>query len=320
MIKTLTFVKGAVSTKDLVPVLTNFHFYDGRVQGGNGRVTIDAPLDLGGKNITVPAAPFLKAITACDGAPVLKITEGGQLSVRKGSFRSILPLADQEAFPRVDVEAEKKCHKPSPGFIKALRAVRPFIGEDASRPWACGALFKDGYIYATNNVVMVRVPWDMPDNVCLNIPSFAIDELIRIGEEPAGFMFSETSAVFHYGDRWLRSQLFETEWPDVAAFFDFGESLDPVPPGLLEAVTKVLPFCPDSRFPVITLGAEGVATADGTMTASVGDMELPEGKYRAEPLLAVLSRAVVIDLTKYPSAVPFAGASGLQGVMIGVKR
>lgn len=320
MIKTLNFVKGAVSTKDLVPVLANFHFYGGRVQGGNGRITIDAPLSLGdGMDITVPATAFLKAIAACDGAPILKITEGGRLSVRKGAFKSLLPLADGLTFPRKDVDiTEGMLWKMDAGLIKALRTVRPFIGQDASRPWACGALFKDGYIYATNNVVMVRVPWDMPDDVCLNIPFFAIDELVRIGEEPAGFMFSDTDAVFHYGDRWLRSQLFDSKWPDVGAFFN-DEVLEKVPEGLRAAVEKIVPFCPDSKFPVITLGGEGVTTADGTMTASVGDMELPDGKYRAEPLLAVLSHATEIDLTKYPSAVPFAGASGLQGVMIGVK-
>jgi DNA polymerase III sliding clamp (beta) subunit (PCNA family) len=320
MIKTLNFVKGAVSTKDLVPVLTNFHFYDGRVQGGNGRITIDAPLDLGGRNITVPAVPFLKAITACDGAPVLNITDAGRLTIKKGSFRSILPLADGLTFPLQTLDDQATATDKTDELIKKLRIIKPFIGDDASRPWSCGCLFADGYIYATNNVVMVRVPWGVPEGVRFNLPSFAVDELLRIGEQPDGFCFerSDTAVTFKYGDRWLRSQLFDTDWPDVGAFFN-DEALEPVPEGLRQAVEKILPFCPDSKFPLIILNSEGVSTADGTMTASVGDMELPDGRYRAEPLLAVLSHAISIDLTKYPAAVPFLGAGGLQGVMVGVK-
>lgn len=321
MRKTLNFVKGAVSTKDLVPVLTNFHFYSGRVQGGNGRVTIDAPLDLSGVDITVPAVPFLRAVDACEGSPDLSITDGGKLVMKKGKFRSMLPLSDSTTFPRAEVDlTSSTLWKPKPGLLKALRTILPLIGQDASRPWACGALFKAGYIYATNNVVMVRIPWAMPDDICINVPSFAVEELIRVGTEPTGFQFSETSAVFTYENQsmWIKTQLFESKWPDVDKFFT-DAALDLVPCGLADAVRKVLPFCPDSKHPVITMNEKGVHTAEGDMSASVEDMELPEGRYRAEPLLLVLQQATTIDLTKYPSAVPFAGLNGLQGVVIGVK-
>ena len=93
-----------------------------------------------------------------------------------------------------------------------------------------------------------------------------------------------------------------------------------IPEGLLEAVQKVIPFCPDSRFPVITLTETDVRTAEGVMAASVECVNgLFPSKYRAEPLLLVLQQAKQIDLTKYPSPVPFAGLNGLQGVIIGVK-
>lgn len=320
MKKTLNFVKGAVSTKDLIPVLTNFHFYNGRVQGGNGRITIDAPLDLRGIDITVPAVPFLRAIDACKGVPQeLSFTKNGRLVIKRGKFRSMLPLSNPEDFPLISMDLTgHMLWKPDIDLIAALRTIRPFVGEDASRPWACGALFKDGYIYATNNVVMARIPWDMPDG-SMNLPSFAIDELLRINEQPDGFMYCDTYAGFFYGDRWLRSQLFSVEWPDVAMFFESAD-IDNVPQGLLEAVQKVLPFCPDSKFPTITFNEDGVHTADGDMGASVEGFDLTPSKYRAEPLEMVLSHATHIDLTKYPKPVPFKGVNGLEGVIIGLKQ
>ena len=319
MRKILNFVKGAVSTKDLIPVLTNFHFYSGRVQGGNGRVTIDAPIDLGGVDITVPAVPFLRAVDACDGEPILNITEGGRLTVKKGKFRSTIPLSPQTDFPLIKISVnDDALWKPAPGLLRVLRTIRPFIGEDASRPWACGALFKEGYVYATNNVVIVRIPWRMPESDAINVPAFAIDEILRIGEEPQAFMFDESSATLFYGERWLRTQLFTVQWPDVDKFFG-DVSLNCVPTGLLEAVRKVLPFCADAKFPSITLNAEGVHTAEGTMGASVAGYELPTCRFRAEPLLLTLTHATEIDLTKYPAPVPFRGENGLQGVLVGLK-
>ena len=110
-----------------------------------------------------------------------------------------------------------------------------------------------------------------------------------------------------YGTSWLRSQLFEVEWPDVSAFFT-SDSLPAMPDGLLDAVQKVMPFCPDPKFPIVTLDELGVHTAEGDMGATVGDFQLPHSKYRAEPLLLVLEQATAIDMTKYPAhryAFPF---------------
>ena len=227
MLKTLNFVKGAVSTKDLIPVLTNFHFYSGRVQGGNGRITIDAPLELGGIDITVPAVPFLKAIDTCEGIldfENLKITEAGRLSIKKGKFRSVLPLSNSDEFPLVEPSEGKARHVPP--ILSALKRLRPFVGDDATRPWACGVLFKNGYAYATNNVVMTRVIMDFGD--CeFNLPGFAVDELLRINKEPESIIIDDNAVTFFFGKLgWLRSQLFSAEWPDVERFFEEHE-LDP---------------------------------------------------------------------------------------------
>lgn len=320
MRKVLNFVKGAVSTKDLIPVLTNFHFYAGRVQGGNGRITIDAPLDIGCVDTTVPAVPFLRATDACDGQPELSITEAGRLMVRRGKFKSSLPLSPPESFPRSEPTVCGSSLYDFEDMLRALKTIRPFVGEDASRPWVCGVLLKDGYMYATNNVVMARIPFSKARNgYAINLPSFAVDEILRINEVPTSIEYDDVSMTLHYGDRWLRSHLFDAAWPDVEKFFA-EVALQPVPAGLLEAVEKVLPFCPDAKFPVIRLSAEGVHTADGEMSAQVDTCALPASKFRAEILTLVLAHATAIDLSKYPAPIPFSGMHGLRGVLVGIKQ
>jgi len=317
MIETLQFVRGAVAKKDLIPVLTHFRIYDGRIQGGNGRLSIDAPCpELAGMDITVPAERFLKAVDACDGEPKLKITDGGKLSITRKKFRALLPLGDPNAFPLGTPDGKQVAHDGE--FLTALRRLRQFVGEDASRPWACGILLKDGYAYATNNIIICRTPchWG-----CLlepiNLPSFAVDELLRINQEPDSIRVTDTAIMFGYGDSWLKTQLFDLNWPEIDRFFDT-KATAKVPAKLQDAITKILPFCPDPKFPAIRFGPDGVSTIDGDMMAEVSGIELPEACFRAEPLMMVLDVATHIDFYCFPNPSPWRGKN-LEGMMVGVK-
>jgi DNA polymerase III sliding clamp (beta) subunit (PCNA family) len=311
----LNLVRGSVSTKDFVPVLQCFHIYNGRIQGQNGRIAIDAPFpDMG--DITVPAERFLKAVDACDGEPKISVTEEGKLSIKKGAFRAVLPLHDHTAFPRAEKTGEvlATCD----GLIAMLRRLRPFISEDASRPWALGILLRADYAYATNNVILARTPfeWSFGDII---LPVYAIDELLRIGEEPTVVLVDDTALTFEYkSGAWLRAQLLTGGWPAVENKFDDIPQLEPVPDGLREAVEKVLPFCPDPKFPLIALSANGVSTAEGEHMAAVEGIVLPEGRYRAETLLAVLEVAKRISLEDYPRPVMFSGDQ-IEGMFVGMK-
>ena len=115
MIETLNIVKGAVANKAIVPVLTHFHIYDGRVQGSNGKLCIDAPLpELSALELTVPAVKFMQAVKACKGTPKLNVTPTGRLSVSSSTFRALLPLLPAESFPRSRPDGQ-------PGFTNAAR-------------------------------------------------------------------------------------------------------------------------------------------------------------------------------------------------------
>lgn len=318
----LNLVRGAVSMKDMLPVLTHFHIYEGRVQGGNGRIAIDAPCpELAGFDCTVPAEQFLKAVDACDGEPKLKLTDGGKLTVSKGKFRATLPLADHAAFPRSPAVPKVNSFLDSvklSALLPLLRRLYAFVGEDASRPWSCGVLLDGGYAWATNNVVLARAPCPVFQNTLL--PVFAIDELLRIGQEPTSIQANENALWFYFdGGWWMRCQKLTGEWPDVAAFMPAEPSAHAWPAKqLAEAVRKVLPFCPDPKYPVVQTGPEGVGTLEGEMSALVGYEDLPIGRFRAEPLLAALDAASSIDLSTYPKACYWRG-DGINGIVVGMR-
>lgn len=315
----LAFVRGALATKDIVPILTHLHFYEGRVQAGDGRMAIDAPCP--GVDATAPGERMIYAIDACDGKPTLKITEGGRLAVSsaKTKFRAVLPLLPQADYPRGAPDTVRISKGKLDDLIKVLSRIRPFIAEDASRPWACGALVRGGFVCATNNVVLVRSPVKVKGEIDMNIPAFALDQLLRIGEAPDWMAAGDNSVTFHYkGGAWLKAQLFEAKWPDVDKILsDNVGQPGTVPDGLTEAIAKVEPFC-DPKFAVIHLGPEGVSTPEGDTMATAACKGLAEGKYRLETLQRVLELAEKIDLSRWPKPGYFEGEGGLVGVFMGL--
>ncbi len=291
MLKALKRVRAAIAPNALVPALSHFHFYEGRVQAGDGNVAIDAPtsLDL---NITVPAARFVAAIEACKGVHSISVTES-RATVTGKKFKAWVPLLS--TYPSVKpTEGERQ---PCVGICDALKQVYDFIGTDASRPWACSVLFKDGYAWATNNKALIRVPTGI--SACVELPAFVVDALLNSEDKPVEFSIATNSVTFFYEDSvWLRSQLFAVKWPDIERFSNIIEqSSERIPEGLTDAVETLSVFVQDNKLPVLLLSDKGVATQEGDHFAEIVDIDLPVCAHDARLLKLVLPKATHAKFT-----------------------
>lgn len=294
MNEALRFVHGAVSTKDLVPVLTHICITDGFVQGSNGWLTLCSPIGIEGEML-VPAKPLVKALDSC-ASPMLEITETAVI-VRDASFRVRIPRNTADTFPWSDRPVGRSM--PGDWLLAAAKALRPFVGDDATRRWACGIHIVDGYAYATNNVILARTK--APDlGEPVTIPIHALDEVVRINEEPTEIIVGESALGIAWGNRWMRTKQIADPWPDVAGMFKPGTPHE-LPPGIRAEVERLLPFCPDPDFPVIRLRPDGISTDEGAMSAIVEGYDFPEIKFHGKMLLAMLGAATHADFTKSPA-------------------
>ena len=320
MLDTIRLVAGTVADKTLVPAFSHIHIYNGRIQGNDGKCTaIDASCEeLGEVEATVPAARFLRAIDACSGEPTIAMTPT-KLSIKRASFKAFLPLMPQGDYPKCEGPETLETQVVPKGFLKALRRLAPFISEDASRPWSCSILVTNEYMYATNNVIIVRVPFVSP--FAFSIPAASVNELLRINRDPNALAQKKQTVYFLYDSFWCRILPLSLPWPDVdklLAKSDF-DLLPPILGQLKDAVDKISHFHPDPKFPVVLFNAEGVHTMDGEHKASVDGMVLPDSRFRAEMIKRVLDVATHLDLTTYPNPCPFSGAEGLRGIIVGVR-
>lgn len=315
MLKELRFVQGAVARKDYVPALTHFRIQNGTILGYNGRIALSTPvaLDLA---CSPRATPFIKAIQTCTETVQLHLTENGRLAVRSGPF-SVYVECYEEEYPAVEPEGETV--PLSGGLLSALESLSPFVGQDASRAWARGVLFRGKSAFATNNIVAVERWLGTPFPVEINIPEEAVDELIRIGEEPVRLQMSENSATFHFeGGGWLRTQLLTTSWPEVDKILDRPSSPAPLPQGFFQALTSLLPFTDDLEHVYLLDGKVSSSSTPETGANVQVPGVPPGGIYNIKHLLKLESIVQTIDFAMYPDPCIFYGDQ-IRGAIIGMR-
>ena len=315
MLDALKFVQGAVAKKDFVQALTHFHISGGFIKGYNGSLALCSPIDLD-LEVTPKATPFIKAIATCKDTVQLNMTPAGRLSIKSGSFKAFVDCID-EAYP--DVQPEGEILELDGHLLKALKVLNPFIADDASRQWARGIMFRGPSAFATNNVMLVEywLGYDFPVEV--NIPKPAVQELLRIGEEPIRVQVCENSVTFHFASgRWLRTQTYSTKWPDMAKVLNRDSTQQPFPEGFFEALGDLLPFADDLERAFFLNTRIATTPADG-LGASVDLAGLPEqGIYRIKQLQLLEAIAETIDLSQYPAPCLFYGDC-VRGAIVGMR-
>ena len=317
MIDAIKFVRGAVAKKDYIAELTHFRIAGGRISGFNGVMALSSPLDLD-INANPKATTFAKALNTCEDTISMHLTPTGRLSVKSGKFRALIECLDDEyisaplAPEGVDIDV-------GPSFMKAIRAVNKFQGIDASRPWSMGVLFTKQSVMATNNVVFVEywhghmMPFDM------NIPTVAVNELLRINQDPIRVTATESSITFHFeNDRWLRTQLVTTGWPDKATqLLDREFDYSPMPEDFFTGLATIKPFLDaDGRVHFTPTGMSTSRADEIGANYEVGD--LPDDQCYPFKVLELLEGATAVDFGPYPAPCGFL-AEGMRGMFLGLR-
>lgn len=315
MLDSLRFVMGAVAKKDFVPSLVHFNIEGGRVRGFNGMLGLCCPIEMN-LSVSPKATQFVKAIQTCKDTVQLHVTPAGRLAVKSGAFKVFVDCTE-ESYPMVEPEGDEIV--PKGPIMAVLKRLAPFIAEDASRPWARGILLRGNSAFATNNIVVIEHWMETPFPTEINIPKAAVTELLRIGEEPTSLQVTESNATFHFsGHRWLRTQTFTTKWPDLSKVLDVESTQTPVPDGLWEAVTDLLPFADDLGRLHLVPGVISTGHTDGTgASVELSSLEVT-GCFNAQQLALLKGVVSTIALSGYPKPCLFYGDS-IRGAIVGMR-
>ena len=317
MLDALRFVQGAVAKKDFVAALTHYQIKNGFVKGHNGGLTLCSPIDLD-IDVTPKAVTFAKAIATCKSVIQMHLTPSNRLSIKSGNFRALVDCIE-EGFPHTDPEGDS-IDLPNGGILKALKTLAPFIAEDASRGWARGILFRGQSAFSTNNVVLLEywLGYEFPAEI--NVPRSAVMEMIRIGVDPIRMMVANNSVTFFYPEgKWLKTQLYSLEWPDLGKVL--GKTNHPLlpPEGLWDALESAEPFVNKLRQVWLKNGTVSTDSGqDAGATIDVPGIEGDLGIYNVDYLLELSEVVQAIDLTMYPNPCIFYGEN-IRGAIVGMR-
>jgi hypothetical protein len=326
MLDALKFIKGSLARKSPVPALTHYSIASGRICGFNGVIAMSAPIALS-LDCQPKGAPFTKAIEICeelDSAPAFSMTAGGKLTVKSGKFKVHIECINDQ-FPTVEPEGERiELHS---GLLDAFKALYPMIAEDASRPWARGILLRDGSAFATNNVVIgqywigFKMPFDM------NVPDECVREVLRVKQEPIAISATQRSITFHFtDDRWIKSQLLTTDWPNVSPVLDCPSNPAPVPSDFFSILGRLVPYADVTRKVFIRGDTLSTHVEEGVgAVCNCEGLAESKGVYNIDLLRSLDGLVASIDFGLYPKPALFFGPvteSGyplLRGAVVGVR-
>ena len=318
MLAELKFVQGAVAKKDFVPALTHFVIEGGTVRGYNGMLALCSPIPFD-IECKPKAESLVKAIANCSETVQLALTPAGRLSVRSGKFKAFVDCHPDVHTPHIMPEGDIVVIDGS-ALLKGLKTVYPFIGDDASRPWSNGVLLLGQSAFATNNITLVEYWVGTSFPTPINIPRAAIKELLRVNEPPESVQMTDSSISFHFsGGRWLRTQLFETKWPDLAKVLNRESHPVPLNPKLFEALETVKAFT-DKSGRIVFRGDGKIATHDDEAEGAGYEVEdfNHTGVYNIEMLKLLEGPCDKIDWSPYPNPCMFFG-DRLRGAIIGMR-
>lgn len=317
MYASLKFCAGSVAKKDFVADLKHFAIQGGRVRGFNGTLALSTPIPFD-IDCTPNAEQLIKAVSKCDDTIQLSLTKAGRLSVKSAGFKAFVDCIQGET-NHVEPEGEF-VEFDGEVLLKGIQACAPFIGSDASRPWAGGILIKGQSMFATNNVMLVEYWLGAEFPIVVNIPRAAIREMQRINEPPINAQITTNSVTFHYsGERWLRTQLFATEWPDLSRVLNRPSEQVPIDERIFEGLESVKGFT--DKMGTIFLMLDELRTHADEQEGAGFAMEGfgYKGKYNIDMLNLLKDTATSIDWTTYPGPCMFQG-DRIRGAIIGMRE
>lgn len=323
MLDDLKFVVGSVAKKDFVPELTHLKIKHGWAQGFDGTISAATRIELD-LDIMPWATEMVEAVAACKDTIALSMTKTGRLSVKSGTFKCFVPCMEMtdeilQTFPMPEGEIREVNEQ----FIETLKALQPFMSDDASRPWAQGIMLDKDYAFATNNVMVAQYYHgiDVPQKV--TIPAQAVNGILKRKETVTHIQANDNSLTVWFGrEKWIRTQLIEGEFPEQIYGIMEAPGQPPVPfenfPGFFDALETLKRFV-DEAGSIHFLDGMLSTTKEEEDGAHIEVMGIQPGALFNIKYLQILKEAArAVDFTPYPGPCRFAGHNRrLRGVFTG---
>jgi hypothetical protein len=103
-------------------------------------------------------------------------------------------------------------------LLPVLKALRPFISDNAMQRWATCVALENDWAYATNNVAIAGAPCQGIGQVMALLPMWAVDFVLSRTEGLSQWAWTANYVAFHWDNgAWMRASLVVGQFPERAA-------------------------------------------------------------------------------------------------------
>lgn len=203
-----------------------------------------------------------------------------------------------------------------------MRETRAFLGSDAAKRFSLCALLWNGFVYATSNTAVVRCP-STYKGAEIAIPSWCLDELLRLTAQRYSVRIVDGGLYFVTGDTWVHALTDETmRWPEevktkAEALLSADAPMQELDKDAMsEALDSLTPFM--ERPFVMFDGNIARTLEEGPLRADVGGLSIPTSAWHPELMRIILDHATHMDFSAYPKPCRFKGMH-IEGVAVGLR-
>ena len=318
----MAFVSKAVSDRTIITDYRCYYIKDGYVHATDDRVSAWAPIDCPYEYL-LPAKEVNDLVARLQERGAVDVTfNEDSLKLSCGRYRgTIRSMLRQHDFPPVP---QWQWQTIPDGFIDKLVTVSTFASTNAAHLWALGVYLCDGYAYATNNVVLAKIPMNTLGFKGI-IPLWAIDFVRSNQGILDNIAFSDNYVAFQNAQHQyvFQSRLIDSPYPEPAVSI-----LDITPdPGSMMKLTdpwREAYKTVASLSSVLTVYAgriQGASDQAREVEAEI-DTPVPDGheytRWDPRYFSAVVDACTYLDVTCYPKpAIFYNDQTNLIGVVCG---
>lgn len=320
LLKALNFVGGAVDTNSLSEFAKHVRISNGWVVAYDGQLAAGHPIEA-----DFSACPHWgrlhHALNKAGNTLSLSLNDGGRLMVSSGPLRAVVPCLPPDTLPPAfpDAPIASIDDRLRVGFETVLKLAK----DDAETVYESSVLLRANTVVGCNGSLSLEY-WhgiDLPPG--LAIPQRAAKMLAKLeGMVQFGFTWGR-SATFHFeGGGWVRTQLYQDEWPNIDAALNVPAHNLVEIPELFDALSAIEAFSEDGavHFHEGKLKSTYAASNDeGPVYGAAYDIPgLQPGTSLSAKLLKLAKPAAhLIDYQTNPEHVVFVNAADMvRGVLM----
>lgn len=214
MKQALKWIGDALSSKDVVTGKSFYKVEANEIRATDGRLIAGHPWpsDI---DFVVPGEEFEAVFKRMKDQPTIKKTEKG-IAIRSGLFHGSINTLSLNNWSYPGVEDAVWQEMPTE-LLPILKALRPFISDNAMQKWATCVALENGWAYATNNVALAGAPCRGLDLMAL-LPNWAVDFVLSRPVGLTHWAWTPNYVAFRWDNNaWMRASLVVGQFPEKAA-------------------------------------------------------------------------------------------------------